>query len=216
MIYLQILSFFVPPAIYFVLAYCVFEVFVGLYFFLGLIGSFLIGTGICKKIESKVFQIDTHTSFVLLVLGATVASVSLLLSKNQVPIDEQAAFLAFARTVGLTLIIIGYIIFSAYLKNNIRFVFNVVAVFLFVSLGVLTVTVYFVSSLTPIYLYSFLFVAACSSAMNFYCTVKTNLYHHKAPFVLYKKIDGYDKHTDIFSDIIAILFPLIFAVVQII
>ncbi len=211
---LQMLSLFTPIVIYFVLVYFVFEFSIGFHFFLGLIGSFLIGVGIYKKVESKIWKFDSRAPFVMFTLGATVVSLSLLLAKNQMPIDDEVAFDAVLRIVMLAILIIDYVIFQAYLKGKVRVIFNIVMASCLVILGVVVVTFYFVSSFATVYFYMFLIAAICSSLLNVYCTIKKNLYYHKAAFVLFKRIDGWNKHTDIFSDMLFILLPIILAIVQ--
>ena len=211
MAFVQMLSLFVPPAIYFVLAFFLFHLPIGFCFTLGLIGSFLIGISVCKKIESKVFELDSHTPFIVFAFGLSLIGLSALLVNKNIPIDDQAAFTVFMRAVLFFVLILSYNVGYGFLNKKLRCVGNI----WLAALAIIMIATFWLLSLIPFYSLLFLITAIGISILNGFTMVKTNLHVHKSPFVLFKKIDGWSgRHSDIFSDMFFIVFPLAIAIVQ--
>lgn len=214
--FLLLLFLMIPPIAYFVFAYGVFHFAIDFLFFLGIIGAFLIGGGVYKKIISKVWKLPSKTPTLLAVSGIMTIGLSLILRKSGIQIDEVASLEVFLRIVLLSVLVISYFDFQALLKRKARLILNLVMGSCFVTLATIAIAVYWSEPLHKGYSYTFLIIAICISVLNVFSTVSKNLYFHKSPFVFFQKIEGRNKYTDIFTDILGIICPIICAIAQII
>lgn len=219
MTFLLALALLAPAMIYFTIAYFVFQFQVGFFFILALMGMFIVGTATYEYLQSRIWQYQTPISGAVLVSGLIVTIVATLLMVCQrtggASVDEQIALTAILR-----LIMVGFFVFCSLLSNtlahrpNVRKGLRIFFSACCLCLVALIVLLCWVPKLSLVYQFAFSAVAMAISCLNVASAIETNLHFHGKPFVLYRKIDGWEKSSSALQDVLFIVLPILFAVLQ--
>ena len=206
---LLILALFTPLAVYFAVAYFVFAFPINFFFMLGLIGSFCIGAALYKLIEAKVRNFNSRAPLVFTITGGALICVAFLLMKSSVSINEQAVLLTTVRATMVGLFVLSYAFVYSDFNKKARSVINIVMICLCSSLLVLLILLNWFPTIIPWYRGLLLMAAVWCSITNAYGIIQKNLYFHKKPVVFFEKIKGWDKHTDVFTDLFGVFCPIL-------
>ena len=219
MAFLLALVLFAPAAIYFVITYFVFQFQVGFFFVMALLGMFVIGMAAYEYLQAKFWQYQTRFPSVAFILGSVVTSIATMFLVRQraedAPIKEQIAMTAVIRLVMVGFLILCYVLAKMQIDRPKAHKRMHV---LFGSLCFCLTTLIILSCWLPgfsfVYQCAFSAVAMMISGLNVVTVIGSNLHYHGKPFVLYRKIDSWEKSSSALGDILFIALPILFAVAQ--